>query len=95
LYAGGVELNLTAGHIHQAWSISGACATIWPTPWPDRWFVGLLGYPPRATEETVAGDEVAAVLESWAFQAHSPWAHGAGPLHRENPTLEAVRRSLG
>jgi len=93
MYDDTVELKLTAGHIHQAWSISGALATIWPTPWPDRWFVGLVGYPPRATEETVAGDQVAGVLEGWAFQHSTAWAHWPGPLHRENPTLEVVQRT--
>jgi hypothetical protein len=55
----------------------------------------LATMPPRATEETVSGDEVAEVLEGWGFRPSTAWAHGPGPLHRENPTLEAVRRSAG
>src|SRR6266700_661139 len=93
VYDGGVDLELTAGQIHQAWSISGTLAIIWPTPWPDRWFVGLLGCPPPATEEAGASDQVVGVLEGWGFQPSTAWAHGPEPLRRENPTLEMVRRT--
>src|SRR5262245_27901101 len=35
--------NVRGAHIHPATNVSGAVPTVWPIPWPDRWFVGWAG----------------------------------------------------
>ena len=83
-----VVLQLVPGHIHQAVSISGAVAKVWPTPWPDRWHVSVLGYPPQATDEPIPGNEVETLLDPWGFSPEGWWAHWPGPLHEVNPTID-------
>jgi hypothetical protein len=85
-------MDLTPGHAHQGWTVGGSLAAIYPSTTPGRWHVGLLGYPPRATEEPVPADQVAAVLERWGFKLHGQWTHGPAPAHAVNPTLANVRR---
>lgn len=83
-----VPFELVYGHIHQAMSVSGTVATVWPTPWPGWWHVSIKGYPPRATQAPVPAERVRGLLEEWGFRPGDGWRHWPGPLHEVNPALD-------
>lgn len=83
--------TLVPSHIHMGTSLSGAVARVWPSPDPNLWHVSLAGYPPRATEEPVPTERVAALLREWGFQAET-WTHWPGPIHERNPDLRMLRQ---
>jgi hypothetical protein len=89
--------RLVAGHVHQALREGGMqIALIWPTPWPDRWHVGLTTTLRWATRDPVPGSRVFDVLQAWGFELdqHTSFCHWrwVGPPPNTNPMRQQMSR---
>jgi hypothetical protein len=92
--------GLVAAHVHQALREGGMqIALIWPTPWPDRWHVGLTTTLRWATRDPMPGERVFDVLRAWGFELdqHASFRHWRwlGPPPRTNPMRQQMRRVCG
>ena len=80
-------------------------ALIWPTPWPDRWHVGLTTTLRWATRDPVPGERVFDVLQAWGFELdqytsfrHWRWVGPpptTNPLRQQMSSVRELDQELG
>lgn len=90
-----MALRLVPGHIHQAMRDQGMqIALIWPSPWPDRWHVGLTTTLRWATRDAVPSGRVADVLRAWGFELDEQASFRHWPLTGPPPSTNPQREQM-